>query len=197
MGKQRFILDTCTFTNVGKTKAEIDKNIKKLINLLSKAKEHNISCYTPPTVWKELKGMLQRKKLSDRMINKLDAWLIQKAPNRVELKVPAEFLYEYVSDVRIRFNKGLREAEKALLEVEKGKQTCAATIKKLRNNYKTAIRKGMVDSIEDLDLLLLAKELNAALVSKDKGIKLWARKWGIRYIKADSFQKLLMEYERK
>jgi len=197
MRKQRFVIDTCAFTNVGTSKAQISRNMRKLINLLAHARESNISCYTPPSIWKELKGMLVRKKVTSKTINKLDAWLIQKSPNRAELKVPAEFLYEYVGDVRERFNKGLRAAEKALTVVETGKHTCAITVKKLRNKYKTAIRKGMLDSIEDLDLLLLAKELNAAIVSKDAGIKRWARKWGIRYIKADSFHNLLKEYERK
>jgi RNA ligase partner protein len=196
MKKQRFVLDTSAFTNLGRTKKEINKNIEKLVELISKCKEAGISCYTPPLVWKELKGMLERKRLPKATINKLDAWLIQKSPSRYELRVPAEFLYEYVSEVRSRFNKGLRESEKAVL-AKGGNRPDPAVIKDLRDKYRIAMREGMVDSKEDLEVLLLAKELDAGVVAKDSGIARWAKDWGIRFIDANTFPKLIKEYINK
>ena len=196
MKRQRFVLDTSAFMNLGSTKKGINKNIENLAGLISECKDVGVSCYTPPLVWKELKGMLERKKLSKATINKLDAWLIQKSPSRYELQVPSEFLYEYIAEVRNRFNKGLRESEKAVLAIG-GNRPDPDVIRDLRDKYRTAMRQGLLDSIEDLEVLLLAKELGAGVVAKDAGIKRWAREWGIRFIDADSFPKLMKEYVGK
>jgi len=193
MKKQRFVLDTSAFTNLGKSKKEINKNIGELIDLICKCKDAGVSCYTPPLVWKELKGILEGKRISKIMINKLDAWLIQKSPSRYELLVPAEFLYEYVSEVRGRFNKGLRESEKAVLSVG-GNRPDPLVIKELRDKYRVAMRQGMLDSKEDLEVLLLAKELDAGVVATDAGIAKWAKDWGIRFIDARAFPRLIKEY---
>ena len=196
MRKQRFVLDTSAFTGLNKTKKETEKHILDLIKLISKAKKANVTCYIPPLVWEELHGLLIGKKIAKKHINTLDAWLVQKSPSRMELLVPAEFVYEYVGEVRTRINKGLREAEKAVLEVckNKGDRKDAIVIKDLRNKYRTKMRQGMLDSIEDLDVLMLAKELKAGVVSADQGIKCWSKKWGIRFIDGKTFPKLLKEY---
>lgn len=195
--KNKFVLDTSAFTNLGKTKAQIKKNIEELIVLTSKARKKKISCYMPPSIWRELEGMLRSKKISKKLIDKLDVYIIQKSPSRMELLIPAEFIYQYVGEIRERFNKGLREAEKAVLKSEHGKETHSKVIKELRDKYRVAIRKGVVDSKEDLDVLLLAKELNASIVAKDEGIKEWAEKWGIRYINTDSFPRIIKTQMRK
>ncbi len=196
MRKQRFVLDTSAFTAPGQSKRETVKHVKNLVKLISKAKDANITCYTPPSVWEELKSMLERSGYSDRLIRKLDAWLVQKAPSRRELMVPAEFVYEYISEIRNRMNKALRESEKAVLSrgVDRPDDV---VIRELRDKFRTVMRKGIVDSKEDLDILFLAKELNAGVVSKDQGIKEWAKKWGIRFIDAESFPRLLKEYIKK
>jgi len=195
MKKQRFVLDTSAFTGGNRTKKQTEKHILDLIKLISKAKKANVTCYIPPSVWIELEGMLKSKKIPKKEIDKLDAWLVQKSPSRMELLVPAEFIYEYVREVRERINKGLREAEKAVLAVCKGQdREDALVIKDLRNRYRTKMRQGLLDSIEDLDVLMLAKELKAGIVAVDEGIECWSDTWGIRFIHGDSFPKLLKEY---
>lgn len=189
--KQRFVLDTSAFT----AGAVTEERIVLTVLLVAEAKRKaNISCYIPPSVWEELAGMLERKGISRETTRILDAWTIQKAPSRFELAVPSEFIYEYIGEVRERFNRGLREAEKAVLKKGAAPENI---IKELRESYRTAIRKGLVDSHEDLDVLMLAKELSAGIVAKDEGIMKWAKKWGIRFIDADSFPRLLEEYVRK
>ncbi|MBI1973253.1 RNA ligase partner protein [Candidatus Micrarchaeota archaeon] len=192
---QRFVFDTSAFTGVVGTKGEIDRAIERLVSLVARAKKAGISCYTPPSVWAELKGMLERKNTPASLINRLDAWLIQKAPSRYELSVPAEFIYEYVGEVRERFNRGLREAEKAVLKLHHGQESHEKIIGELRDKYKTVIRQGLVDSQEDLDVLMLAKELGAGIVARDEGLLSWARKWGIRFLDAKVFAKLVNEYK--
>lgn len=196
MKTQHFVLDTSAFTSLGRSKKEINRNIVKLVDLICTCKDAGISCYTPPMVWKELKGMLERKGLTKATINRLDAWLIQKSPSRYELQVPSEFLYGYIAEVRERFNKGLRESEKAVLAIG-GNRPDPHVIRDLRNKYRVAMRQGLLDSIEDLEVLLLAKELGAGVVAKDIGIKRWAKDWGIRFIDANSFPGLIKEYMGK
>lgn len=192
--KQRFIMDTSAFTAAGESKEEIEENIRELIDLISQAKKANITCYTPPSVWEETEGMLENKDISDDEINKLDSWLIQKSPSRAELKVPASFIYQYVLDVRENINKGLREAEKAVIKTEKEPEPAEKIISELRDKYRRALREGLLDSTEDLSVLLLAKELNGGIVAKDRGIEEWAKEWGIRYLDAEAFPSLVREH---
>ena len=58
----------------------------------------------------------------------------------------------------------------------------AIAIADLRKKYRAALREGIIDSKEDVDLILLAKELDGILVTADTGIVKWADKLGIRYM---------------
>ena len=199
MKSQRFVLDTSAFTNpaADASKAIVAKNIEALLALIARAKRKGVSCYLPPSAFDELSGMLERKGVPKKLLEKLDIFVIQKAPSRLEILVPAEFVYEYVIEVRERFNKGLREAEKAVLGVKHKPEQHDKMIRELRSRYKEAIRRGLIDSKEDLDVVLLAKELNAAVVARDEGIMKWSKRWGLRFIDAHKFPALLSEYARK
>ena len=58
----------------------------------------------------------------------------------------------------------------------------AIAITDLRKKYRAALREGIIDSKEDVDLILLAKEMDGILMTADSGIVKWADKLGIRYI---------------
>lgn len=160
----------------------------------------SIVCYMPPSVYEELlKFFEQKPSLKDTiLINK-------KPPASYLTPIPSLFFYEFIEEFRIRINKGLRIAEKYarydLKEYLGG--TCAdkpkgrmnredeELIKKLREEYRTALREGIVDSKEDIDLLLLAKELDALLATSDNGLIKWAQKLGVHCIGAEELKKLL------
>ncbi len=196
MKRQRFVIDTSAFIGVGESKKADLKHVKLMVKLLGNARKHSITCYTPPAVWNELKGMLERSGYTEKLIKTLDARLVQKSPSRRELMVPAEFVYEYISEIRDRMNKALREAEKAVFKKGENRPD-DIVLRELRQNFKIIMRQGIVDSKEDLDVLFLAKELDAGVVSRDKGIMEWADKWGIRFIHAESFPELLKELSKK
>ena len=44
---------------------------------------------------------------------------------------------------------------------------------------------------EDVDLILLAKELDGILVTADKGIMTWADKLGIRYVESRNLRGII------
>lgn len=188
---EKYVLDTSAFTNLAASKGQIYRGIIKLTDMVAKAKKRGVRVYCPPSIWTELTRMLENKSVSKKVINKLDTYIIQKSPSRLELMIPSQFLHDYVGEVRERFNKGLREAEKAVERTRHGKETHDLVIKELRDKYRVAIRKGLLDSKEDLDVLLLAKEIKATVVAKDEGIKDWAHRWGIRFIDARDFAKHL------
>ena len=54
-----------------------------------------------------------------------------------------------------------------------------------------------MDSKEDFELILLARELDATIVSADVGILTWAQKMGIRWIDASTFRDVLEGLVRK
>jgi len=56
------------------------------------------------------------------------------------------------------------------------------------------LRYGILDSAPDIDVLILAKELDAAVVASDFGIQKWAEELGVRFVPAHTFPMILKEY---
>jgi hypothetical protein len=207
--KQRFVLDTTALTSVelreGKTLCE---TIEKILNLIAEARiKLNISCHIPyPTVYNELVGFMKRYNCPEELFVEVDTWLVKKTPDRYEVKIPAAVFYEYIKDMRERMNKGMKVAEggiwlsseEALKQRDKKKtgeeDSTGAIIKDFRAKYRNALRYGTLDSAPDLDVLLLAKEMDAGVVASDEGIKKWAESLGLRYVEGHTFPKMLEEY---
>ena len=67
-------------------------------------------------------------------------------------------------------------------------------IGKFRNKYRAALRYGILDSAPDIDVLILAKELDAAVIASDYGIEKWAEQLGVRFVPANTFPMMIKEY---
>ncbi len=221
MMRQRFVLDTTAITDAHTREKEgfgnLSEQINATIDLIAEARLHlDISCYIPyPTVYSELRDFLKRNACQEVMM-KIDTWLVKKTPDRFEVKIPAEIFYEYVDFMRDRINKGMAVAEEAIWdssieclftttkakskreieqEIERG--IIGATIAKFREKYRNALRYGILDSAPDIDVLLLAKELDAAVVASDYGVQKWAERLGLRYVEAWAFPAMLREYLKR
>jgi RNA ligase partner protein len=174
---ERLVLDTSVFVNpevrhlLGKTPTEA---IERFIALASETE--GLEFYMPPSIFEELMNFVQR----DKVPGKLFHYLTLRAPSLYEIFTPAALFYELIEDIRERVNKGLRIAEKAIRTV--GKEGVDETVRDLRRKYRDALREGIVDSKEDIDLILLAKELDALLVSADAGAVAWAEKLGVKWL---------------
>jgi RNA ligase partner protein len=176
---KKFVIDTTLFANpasfsqFGKSREEAVKNFIKLVKKL------DVEIYAAPSIWKELELFL-----SDVSI--LEGVVRRKAPNIHTLYVPATVIYEFIDDLRKRINKGLRIAEEfARMEPDE------KNITKLREKYRELVRHGLLDSTADLDTVLLAKELDAIVVSSDEGIIKMATSLGCEWVKAENFRILL------
>ena len=125
----------------------------------------------------------------------MKTFLNQKSPSKHELTCPAFLLYELIEDIRERINKGLRIAEKAVRTA--ASQDEREVIQGMRKSYREALRDGIIDSKEDVDLILLAKELDGLLVTIDHGAITWAEKLGIRWLLPNKFKDYLMSFVKK
>jgi RNA ligase partner protein len=183
------VLDTSIFTNPDVRGGFGDSPTAALRAFLDLARRiRAIEFFMPPSIWDELGNFLDRAAVPG------DAELLlqRKAPNKFELTVPAFLLYELIDDVRRRVDKGLRLAEDAARAPRPGgHEEEQERIHGLRRKYREALREGIIDSTEDVELILLAKELGAIVVSADRGVLLWAEKLGLRWIEPASLKGVL------
>ncbi|MEF9437394.1 MAG: RNA ligase partner protein [Candidatus Mariimomonas ferrooxydans] len=140
----------------------------------------------PSSTFKELLNFVDADKISGDLFTILQ----QKPPSRLELNCPALLFYEFIEEMRERVNKGLRFAEKAVRNAASGDEK--EIIQSLRRNYREALREGIIDSKEDVDLIFLAKELDALLVTVDNGAIKWAEKLGVKWLLPSKFKDYLL-----
>ncbi|HOK23667.1 MAG TPA: RNA ligase partner protein [Candidatus Hydrothermia bacterium] len=190
---ERLVLDTSIFTNPDVYVIFGNNPLNAFNNFIRRAKrlKKEYEFYMPPSVFEELRLFLGENNIPD------DAELVLKlkSPQRFSIEVPGFLLYELIEEVRNRINKGLRVAEEAVLVAEK--QSKEKIINRLRNKYREALRSGIIDSTEDVDIILLAMELGAAIVSSDEGVRKWAEKLGVRFINPKALGKILFSNRKE
>jgi uncharacterized protein len=188
---EKITVDTSVFINPDSFSL-IDKNSQAAFcTFIEKAKKKNIPVYIPPSVMRELFGFLN----PDRIPKDLISWIRKKPPKKYEIFVPSLFLYELIEETRQRTNKGLRIAEKYSHYSFSKKKPEEDLIKGLRTEFRTALREGIIDSKQDVDLLILAKELNSPLISADQGLIEWADKLGVESIPIPEIKEILFSPE--
>ena len=191
----RFILDTSIFVNPEIRNKFGDNPTEAMKSFLEYAERlfGRVEFYMPPGIYKEVGHFVELEEVSPD----IELYIVKKPPNVHDIKIPAFVVYELIEDIRRRIDKGLRVAEKAVREGVVDSQNVNTIIQKLRRNYRKALREGIVDSKEDFELILLAKELDATIVSADVGILTWAQKMGIKWIDAARFKEVLDELIEK
>ncbi|MBI5741999.1 MAG: RNA ligase partner protein [Nitrospirae bacterium] len=190
--KDRVVLDTSLFVNP-EVRGDFGNTPTEAINeFLDIARQiPALEFYMPSSIFRELLNFVNEKEIPGALL----AVLRQKSPGKHEMTCPAFFLYELIEDIRDRVNKGLRIAEKAVRTA--GKSEEQEVIQGMRKNYREALRDGIIDSKEDVDLILLAKELDALLVTVDLGAIKWAEKLGIRWLLPSKFKEYLLSFIEK
>ena len=183
-----FVLDTSVFTNPDVYSQFERDQLGAIENFLSLAYHSKAQFYMPLSVYEEFNNMVSLGDLKP----KFELVVRIRSPRRYNLMIPAEFLYEFIEEVRYRINKGLRVAEEHTREAGRLTETeTGRVITKLREKYREALRVGIIDSKEDADVLLLAYELDAILITGDEGLHRWADRVGIKLIDPKSFRYIL------
>lgn len=184
---RNIVLDTSLFVNPDVRLSLGNTPTEALEAFLSMATQiHILEFYMPPSIFEELLHFVDKEKISGDLLLSLH----QKPPKKHELTCPAFLLYELIEDIRERVNKGMRIAEKAVRSAENKKSD--EIIQDMRRKYREALREGIIDSKEDVDLLLLSMELNAMLITADQGLIKWAEKLGVSWLFPEKFKDYLM-----
>ncbi|ELZ17813.1 hypothetical protein C477_11397 [Haloterrigena salina JCM 13891] len=214
--RQQFVLDTSLFITeeIRRGDESLESAVIRLLDLVATARlELNISCYVPPSIHDELATMLRERDVDETVFSRLDTWVVRKSPDRYGVTIPANIVYNFIDEMSDRVDRGLRVSEQAIREVEQLDPDALASdpsddgreeymtdadriLSNMRDKYRGALRQGVLDSREDFDLLILARELDAGVVTEDRGIISWADEFGLRYVRGGQFPTLLEEYLR-
>lgn len=206
---EKYVIDTNFFFNLeiksglGKNPQEIIENLTDIIKKLNPpaggAKKAEF--FMPQSILDEFLGFFPERK--DYVDNFLSVITI-KSPHTAKLEFEARVFYKLVEDIRARSYRGLQIAEeevvkageKMLGQEKMSKQdfqkAIGEIIKKLRERYRQATRFGFLDSVADLDLITLTKELDGFLVSSDEGVLKWGRIFGVKEVPATLFRGKLL-----
>ncbi|MEX1052676.1 MAG: RNA ligase partner protein [Patescibacteria group bacterium] len=205
---EKYVLDTNLFFNMEpglglgeKTNEVIESATAGFLKLKKKS---NSQFLMPPKVVKELKSFFDQE---DLILKKFLAEITVKSPNISQTSFPASLFYELVEEIKDRITRGLTVAEdelykavSSLAPVElKNKQDIQMKTglftKSLRDRYRQLTRTRFLDSTADLDLIVLAKEEDAYLISTDEGVIYWGRKFGVKEMDAEVFGKKISQSE--
>lgn len=189
-----FVLDTNLFFNM-EADSGLGKSSKEVMTAIYeyglKLTGERVQFYMPPTIVDEILTFLPQ---SDEALKKLLSVVHVKSPEISNIKFSAEVFYTLVKDIRERSYRGLVVAEEEVNNAVKdmeGKtydhiehqKEIGKHITKLRERYRNATRTKFLDSVADLDLIVLAQELDASVVSSDEGIMAWSRIFGVKETK--------------
>ena len=175
------VVDTSIFVNPD-TRHLLGHSVDEaIINFSKLVRERGIRVYIPVSIFKELGHFA-----SQEAMDALRVHAVVRAPDLFSLQIPAAVLHFFIRDVRQRIDRGLRVAEQAARS-----ENSAETVRRLREKYREVLRSGIVDSVEDLDVVLLAKETHAAILSADMGIRNLAETLGIEVF---SLRDFLLKY---
>lgn len=186
---EHFVLDTSLFTNPN-VYIQFDPDPQKaLLDFVRLALSCTRAHFSMPySVYEEL---LTMRDLAES-VGIFQAAVHLRSPRRYNLMIPSGILYELIDEVRIRIDKGLRIAEEWTKKAGGlGEEPTEVLVSKLRERFRATMRQGIIDSKEDMDVLLLAYELDAILVSADEGLRTWANKAGIKLLDCRHFKSTL------
>ncbi len=202
---ESFILDTNLFFNIGaglgmgKTTEEIVVKLTKVIKELKK--KSKAVFYMPPRIVDEFLSFFEDK--DQEFIKNFLSSVNIESPNPSTTNFSGQVFYKLVEDIRNRSYRGLNIAEEEITrvgEMTSGKKFeskkdfqifIGKFIKNFRDRYRNATRTGFLDSVADLDLIVLSKEVDGFLVTSDEGVLSWGRTFGIKEMPASVFQKRL------
>ncbi len=198
---ENFILDANLFFNMQAGLGLGKKTEEVILGLTKKARElKNIKkadFFMPPSVVSEFLSFFEDK--GQPLLKNFLSVITIKAPDYGKINFSSVVFGELVGEIRQRSYRGLNigeeEIEKAGRSLQgkkdldtKGFQIeIGKNIKTFRERYRTATRIGFLDSVADLDLIVLAKETNGFVVSTDEGVIAWARKFGVKELPAIAF----------
>ncbi len=194
----RFVIDTNFFINLqrplnwGETKEEVVANFAAAAEKL--VPRGSVEFFTTPSSLQELEGFFEE---AGEHVKLLRASVSVSSANMTTLQFDATLFHQLVEETAKRLYRGLRAAEEPFKEVilrppSPTQENQQLLIGQLRNKYRRATREGFLDSTIDLELILLARERDAHLVTSDQGVIEWGRRFGCREMQPEDFVKQIL-----
>ncbi len=177
--------------------------IRTLTDGLKKA-DGEIEIMMPPRIIDEIKSFFENPE-QPFLLDFFNSVTI-KSPSTANQQFNGEVVASLIEEMRQRAYRGMKAAEEEIIraadqfmgkEVLSKKDFQIATgkiVTKFRERFRTATRTGMIDSLADIDLIMLARETGAILVSSDEGVITWGRRMGVREQGAAAFGRDVQAY---
>lgn len=183
------VVDTSVFTNpdcyndLGRSKVDA------LIKVLKHVKATGVVLYMTPGCVAELGRFVDLAAVDPGLMVHLRI----RAPDRDAVRLSGAFVHELVCNFRERGDKSIKQGIAVLRDAyatapeprkraSKAPDPVCPYINRLRDGTRHHLREGFIDSGEDMDTLLLARQLQARLASGDKGMVAWGHRMGIEHL---------------
>lgn len=189
---EKFVVDTNFFINLeiktglGNSSSEV---VESFVSLAKQIKEKKAGeFFMPPKIVEEFVSFFEGKDLCQNLISVITI----KSPDINKINFNANLFYQLIAEVRERAYRGLRIAEESVKKAGKRmmginnltqidfERAIGEIVKNLRERYRQATRFNFIDSVADLDLIVLTKEIDGFLISSDEGVIRWGRLFGVK-----------------
>ena len=210
---ENYVFDTNLFFNMEagfglgeKTETVVRSFTKIAINL----KEKKVAeFFTSPRVADEFLSFFKNKK--QLFIKEFLSVVTIKSPQIANVNLSAAIFYQLIREVKERNKRALKIGEEQLKQLGEAflkkeistrrdlAEKSGLIVKNYRQRFRNATRAGFIDSLADFDLILLAKELGAYLITSDEGVIRWGRLFGVREVPAETLSsrlQLLLRYHQ-
>ncbi|MFZ6035419.1 MAG: RNA ligase partner protein [Patescibacteria group bacterium] len=202
---EKFILDTNIFFNMEAGLGLGDKTEGVVVGLTKKISElkknKKAEFFMPPRAVDEFLSFFEDK--NQPFIKDFLSQITVKSPDASRSNFSAAVFYKLVDDIRLRSYRGLTVGEEEIgnaarlmmgadgLSKKDFEIKVGSVVKKFRERYRNATRTGFLDSTTDLDLIVLAMEQDAYIVTTDEGVLGWGRTFGVKEMPSGVFRKRL------
>lgn len=188
---------------LGSSTEEVVKRTTVIIKTAKKEKE--AAFYMPPRIIDEFLSFFEDKK--QPFLKEFLSEVVIQSPTTGLVVFSANVFYQLIEDTRKRSYRGLAVAEEEIQNAGRrmsggqvvGKKefeiAIGPVVKTFRERYRQATRTGFLDSVADLDLIVLSKELGGYLVTSDEGVVFWGRLFGVKEMPAPVFGAKMKRYE--
>ena len=203
---EKYVIDTNLLFNMegnmglGEKTEEIVKALTRVFQKIAV----NVKIYMPPSIKAEIESFFDDP--SQVFLQDFFSSVTIKSPNLSEIMVASSVMGKFIDECRTRAYRGMNVAEENITKAATefmGKETLprkefqiavGAIVKSFRERYRNATRTNFIDSSGDFELIMLAREQDAYLVSTDEGVIRWGRQFGVKEMTSVVFGKKMQEH---
>ncbi len=204
---ESYVLDTNLFFNmepglgIAKNTAGVLEQLTRAARVLKESGRGTI--FMPVRIVEEFLGFFDadQRGRAEQFLKEV----VTKSPDAGSIHFGAPVFYKLINDVRARNLRGMAIAEDEIVKAARAVSSAGdlskkdfeirvgPAVKSLRERYRQATRTGFLDSVADLDIIVLAKEVDGFIVSSDEGLLTWGRRFGVKEMRAPVFGSLVTE----